>query len=128
MTAPRIIEIYHRIFVPSQQYSSTINFYTFLLDGTKTLEFSDPLTGLDLAAISSPKLSVLIIAGSDEALAPFQETRLTIKLEKMDQALGQWLRQMGAVEVEGLKETPVGRKCRFRHPDGLLVEYVDHRQ
>jgi hypothetical protein len=22
--------------------------------------------------------------------------------------------------------TPVGRKTRFRHPDGLVVEYVDH--
>jgi hypothetical protein len=33
----------------------------------------------------------------------------------------------GAEQLEAIQATPVGRKTRFRHPDGLVVEYVDRR-
>jgi hypothetical protein len=31
-----------------------------------------------------------------------------------------------ATQLEPIQQTPVGRKTRFRHNDGLIVEYVDH--
>jgi hypothetical protein len=36
------------------------------------------------------------------------------------------LEKAGAEQLEPIQPTPVGRKTRFRHPDGLIVEYVDH--
>jgi hypothetical protein len=36
------------------------------------------------------------------------------------------LRQTEAEQLEPIQPTPVGRKTRFRHVDGLVVEYVDH--
>jgi len=38
------------------------------------------------------------------------------------------LANAGAEQLEPIPSTPVGRKTRFRHPDGLIVEYVDHTQ
>ena len=39
---------------------------------------------------------------------------------------GQLLKQAGAEQLDPVQPTPVGRKTRFRHRDGLVVEYVDH--
>jgi hypothetical protein len=36
------------------------------------------------------------------------------------------LQKAGAEQLEPVQPTPVGRKTRFRHPDGLIVEYVDN--
>jgi hypothetical protein len=36
------------------------------------------------------------------------------------------LKAAGAESLEPIQPTPVGRKTRFRHADGLVVEYVDH--
>jgi hypothetical protein len=81
--------------------------------------------GLELAQISSPRLSVLIIAGPPEKRRPFEATRLTIKVDALEAALDV-LAKTGATQLEPIQKTPVGRKTRFRHADGLIVEYVDH--
>jgi hypothetical protein len=80
---------------------------------------------LRLAQVSSAKLSVLIIAGPPERRTPFEATRLTIKVKALDDVLAV-LRAQGAEQLEAIQKTPVGRKMRFRHADGLVVEYVDH--
>ncbi|MDR3559820.1 MAG: hypothetical protein P4N59_00065 [Negativicutes bacterium] len=36
------------------------------------------------------------------------------------------LRHNGATQLEPIQPTPVGRKTRFRHADGLVAEYVEH--
>jgi hypothetical protein len=89
------------------------------------MRFAYPEKGLELASISSPKLSVLIIAGSPEKRRPFEATRLTIKVETLEVVL-KVLEKAGAEQLEPIQPTPVGRKTRFRHADGLIVEYVDH--
>jgi hypothetical protein len=37
------------------------------------------------------------------------------------------LETAGAEQLAPIQPTPVGRKTRFRHADGLIVEYVDRR-
>jgi hypothetical protein len=81
--------------------------------------------GLKLAAVSSPHVSVLIIAGPPEKRRPFEVTRLTIKVEALEPVF-EILRESGAEQLEPIQSTPVGRKTRFRHADGIIVEYVDH--
>ena len=121
----RIIEVYTRIFITLEQLEATVQFYRSLLDGKESLRFSDPQTGLTIAAISSEKLSVLVIAGSAKQRQPYEETKLTIKVTSLTEAREILLGE-GALELEAIQPTPVGRKMRFRHHDGVVVEYVEH--
>jgi hypothetical protein len=120
-----IVEAYTRVFVDADAIDSTIGFYKALLSGEQTLRFAYPETGLELAAISSPCLSVLNVAGPPEKRAQFEATRLTIKVEALEPFLDV-LKDAGAEQLEPIQPTPVGRKTRFRHTDGLVVEYVEN--
>jgi hypothetical protein len=111
--------------VDADALDATCNFYKDLLGGEQTLRFVYPEMGLELAQISSPRLSVLIIAGAPGKRRPFEATRLTIKVGALEQALD-LLAKTGATQLEPIQKTPVGHKTRFRHADGLIVEYVDH--
>ncbi|KAJ5608956.1 hypothetical protein N7528_009523 [Penicillium herquei] len=118
-----ILEVFTRIFVPTNKFTETINFYKSLLNGEETLHFSYPEKNLDIAAVSSPKLSVLIISGSDESLKPFRSTQLTIKVDSLDLHIEQ-LTSSGCEQLGSVQKTPVGWKTRFKHVDGVVVEYV----
>ena len=120
-----ILETYTRVFVDAEAIDNTIEFYRALLSGEQTLRFAYPDTGLELAAVSSPRLSVLIIAGTAAKRASFEATRLTIKVDTLEPFLD-LLKKAGAEQLEPIQPTPVGRKTRFRHRDGLVVEYIDH--
>jgi hypothetical protein len=120
-----ILETYTRVFVDAEALDRSVCFYKSLLSGEQTLRFVYPEAGLELAAVSSPRLSVLIIAGPAEKRAPFEATRLTVKVDRLEPFLDV-LKQAGAEQLEPIQATPVGRKTRFRHSDGLVVEYVDH--
>jgi len=120
-----VLETYTRIFVEADALERTIQFYISLLQGEVSLRFADPNTGLELAAVTSPHLSVLIIAGPPDRRAPFEATRLTIKVDRLEPTIAV-LTGSGAEQLEPIQATPVGRKTRFRHADGLIVEYVDH--
>jgi Glyoxalase-like domain len=120
-----ILETFTRVFVDADALDPTCAFYRALLAGEETMRFAYPEKGLELAAISSPKLSVLIIAGAPEKRRPFEATRLTIKVDALE-ALLAVLENAGAEQLEPVQPTPVGRKTRFRHADGMIVEYVDH--
>ena len=120
-----MLETYTRVFVDAEDFLRTIAFYMDLLSGQQTMRFAYPETGLELAAISSPSLSILIIAGPAEKRAPFEATRLTIRVKAIESFMAV-LKNTGAEQLEPVQATPVGRKTRFRHPDGLVVEYVEH--
>ena len=120
-----ILESYLRCFVGPDQLDGTVAFYKDLLGGQETLRFSYPETGLELAAVSSPHLSVLVIAGEPDRRRPFEATTLTIKVSDLAR-YADVLAQNGAVELDPIQATPVGHKMRYRHADGLVVEYVTH--
>jgi hypothetical protein len=61
-----ILETYARIFVNAYALQNTVNFYKTLLLGNQILHLLYPDTGLELAAVSLPHLSVLIIAGTPD--------------------------------------------------------------
>jgi predicted enzyme related to lactoylglutathione lyase len=120
-----ILEAQTRVFVEADALDATIAFYRDLLDGDVTMRFLYPQMGLELAAVTSPRLSVLIIAGPAEKRRRFEATRLTMKVANLETTIAV-LTKAGAEQLEPIQPTPVGRKTRFRHPDGLIVEYVDH--
>lgn len=122
-----IVETFVRVFVEAEALEATIAFYVGLTAGRQSMRFAYPETGLELAAVSSEKLSVLIIAGPPERRAPFEATRLTIKVDRLEPCV-ELLQKAGGEQLEPIQKTPVGRKTRFRHADGTVAEYVDHDQ
>lgn len=121
----KVLETYTRVFVDADDLDSTSRFYQALLGGSESLRFDYAELDLRLVAVSSSHLSVLIIAGPPEKRRPFEGTRLTIKVEALEPAVA-LLRTSGAEQLEPIQRTPVGQKTRFRHADGIIVEYVDH--
>jgi hypothetical protein len=68
---------------------------------------------------------VLVIAGDADKRKPFEATKLTIKVTSLEDYAA-LLASQGAELVDPIQKTPVGRKMRYRHADGLIVEYVQH--
>jgi hypothetical protein len=120
-----ILESYTRVFVDAGALDNAVSFHKALLSGEQSLPFAHPEAGLELAAASSASLSALIVAGPPDMRASFEATRLTIKVDALEPFVAV-LKAAGADQLQPIQATPVGRKTRFRHADGLVVEYVDH--
>ena len=120
-----ILETFVRCFVNGDALDATVAFYKALLGGEESLRFDYPETGLRLASVSSPHLSVLVIAGDADKRRPFEATRITIKVTSLEEYAA-LLGAQGAELLDPIQRTPVGRKMRYRHADGLIVEYVQH--
>jgi predicted enzyme related to lactoylglutathione lyase len=122
---PMILETFIRCFVNPDALDATVAFYKSLLGGEESLRFDYPQMGLKLASVSSPHLSVLVIAGEPDKRKPFEATRLTIKVSSLEDTAA-FLKAAGAELLDPIQPTPVGRKMRYRHSDGLIVKYVQH--
>lgn len=69
--------------------------------------------------------SILFIGGSEASLAPFLKTHMTFMVEGMA-GYANSLPGMGAEILEPPKRVPTGTNMLVRHPDGTVVEYVEH--
>ena len=110
-----------RVYLPQDKLPSTISFYEGLLGQSCGLRFSYAAAGLELAQVGS----VLLIAGSEAALEPFRSTHSTFVVDSLD-AFQRHLEQAGAQIISQPRSVPTGRNMRAVHPDGLVVEYVEH--
>jgi len=125
--ALRVREVQTRVFAGPGELRGTVGFYRALTGGRCSLHFPFPERGLELASVSSPTASFLVIAGTDEALAPYRATRLTVLVEDIG-AVAAALAPAGAVVLQPVTAVPTGFQTRLRHPDGLVVEYVEHTE
>ncbi|MEU0254371.1 hypothetical protein ABZ299_18085 [Streptomyces sp. NPDC006184] len=75
--------------------------------------------GLDLATVGG----YLLLAGSEEALAPYRGTHATTVVESIDHIL-RMTEQHGGEILDGPNEVPTGRNLTVRHPGGATIEYV----
>jgi hypothetical protein len=127
MPALTILEVQTRIFVPPGQIGASVAYYEALTGGRCSLHFPFPERGLELASVSSPRASFLIIAGDEAALAPFRSTALTVLVADIS-SVAETLVPLGAALLQGVTPVPTGYQMRLRHPDGLVVEYVQHTE
>lgn len=111
-----------RRLLPADRLEPAIVFYEQLLGEPCDLRFDYPEMELSLASVGA----VLLIAGSERALAPFAATDATLLVASLEQAAAR-VRAGGGEIVEEPKAVPTGRNMLARHPDGALVEYVEHR-
>jgi predicted enzyme related to lactoylglutathione lyase len=116
-----------RVFVRPEQFSSAVAHYKALTGGTCSLHFPFQERGLELAAVSGPVASFLIIAGAEDRLAPFRATSLTILVEDIE-AVAPTLLPLGGEILQPVTPVPTGYQTRARHPGGLVVEYVQHTE
>lgn len=75
---------------------------------------------LELASVGG----FLLLAGTDEALAPYRGTHATAIVESVDEIL-LTVDQHGGEIVDGPNKVPTGRNLTVRHPGGATIEYVE---
>lgn len=94
------------------------------LYGVKTeLRFTYPEMNLELASVGD----LLFIAGSPEALKPFEGTKATFVVDSLDEFLTH-LNKIGVKVIREPKQVPTGKNMTVQHPDGTIIEYVEHTQ
>lgn len=97
----------------------TLAFYEDLFREKCRLRFVHSAVRLELAQVGN----VLLLAGPEEGLRPFRSTAATFVVDDLAE-FREFLVQSGAAILSEPKEVPTGRNMRVRHPDGLVVEYV----
>jgi len=115
----KILKILSRLYI--NDLNSVLDFYEELLGTPAAMRFEIPQIGLELAQIGD----ILLIAGSDEALKPFRSTQATFLVDSLD-GFKVYLEKKGAESIRGPNKVPTGRNMTVRHPDGSVIEYVEH--
>jgi predicted enzyme related to lactoylglutathione lyase len=109
--------------LPLDAFDQAVAFHEDLFGQPARTRFDYPEYGLKLAAVAS----ILFIAGSEESLAPFTATHMTFLVDDIA-AYADHLPTVGARVIEPVKVVPTGWNMLVSHPDGTLVEYVEHRR
>ncbi|MDX6351866.1 MAG: hypothetical protein QOF84_6656 [Streptomyces sp.] len=78
-------------------------------------------SGVEVAGIGG----FLLVAGTDEALAPFRNVQSTVLVDSLD-GLQALLTAHGGEFLSGPNQVPTGRNAIVRHPGGVVFEYVEH--
>lgn len=115
----KVLQTLSRLYIPD--LNSALEFYEELLSTPATMRFEIPQIGLELAQIGD----ILLIAGSDEALKPFRSTQATFLVDSLEEFRA-YLEEKGAEIIRGPDKVPTGRNMTVRHPDGSVIEYVEH--
>lgn len=117
----KILQVLNRFYV--EDIDRAINIYENLLKEKTCLRFQYKEIGLELAQIGT----ILIIAGSEEALKPYRETKATFIVSSID-GLKKLLLENGSVIIRDIKQVPTGKNMTIRHPDGIIIEYVEFKK
>ena len=115
----KILQTLSRLYIPD--LNSALEFYEKLSGTPAAMRFEIPQINLELAQIGD----ILLIAGSDEALKPFKNTQATFLVDSLDEFRA-FLEENGAKIIRGPDKVPTGRNMTVRHPDGSVIEYVEH--
>lgn len=110
-----IIKTYARVF--SSNCDATLSLLERLYGCEPHLRFA--VGDVELAGIGD----VLVVAGSDEALAPIRNTHGPFVVRDIDAAHTELLAG-GATITQPITEVATGKMLYARHPDGLHIEYL----
>lgn len=101
----------------------TLRFYESLTRTKTARRIPIPAIGLELAQVQD----ILIIAGSEESLRPFRQTTATFLVDSLDE-YHRFLTAQGVNVIGPPKVVPTGMNMTVRHPDGSVIEYVEHQK
>ncbi len=117
----QVKQILHRSYV--QDIEQAVEFYEKLLNKKCSMRLKYTEANLELAQIGD----ILIIAGSEEALKPVGDTKVTFLVDSIIE-FRDFLLNNGAVILRDIKEVPTGMNMTVKHSDGTIAEYVEHRK
>jgi predicted enzyme related to lactoylglutathione lyase len=115
----KVLKTLSRLYI--NDLNPALGFYEELLGTHTAMRFEIPQIGLELAQIGD----ILLIAGSDEALKPFRSTQATFLVDSLEEFKA-YLEEKGAKIIRGPNKVPTGRNMTVRHPEGSVIEYVEH--
>jgi len=115
----KIFKILSRLY--TNDMNTALEFYEALLSTSSAMRFEIPQIGLELAQVGD----ILLIAGSQEALKPFRSTKATFLVDSLDDFRA-FLEDKGSEIIRGPTRVPTGRNMTVKHPDGSVIEYVEH--
>jgi predicted enzyme related to lactoylglutathione lyase len=119
LTAPRI---FARVFCKPGQLIDTVRFYEQLTQARLDMDMDIPEADLHVVAVG-PFL-ILELDAEQHGLAA--QTTVTVLNADLDEAVARQV-TAGAEIVQERWTALVGAGTRLRHPDGLIVEYLEHR-
>lgn len=111
-----------RRYLPLDSFEAAVAFHETLIGQKARLRLDYAEYRLKLAQVAS----ILFIAGTEQSLAPFTATHATFLVDDIE-GFAAHLPTVGATVLEPPQPVPTGRNMLARHPDGTLVEYVEHR-
>ncbi len=117
----RVRGVLVRRLIPIEHLDDAIQTYERLFDQKARLRFDYAEKNLRLAQVGQ----VLLIGGTDVSLEPFRATSMTFLVEDIE-ACRSFLPSIGATTIREIQPVPTGRNMLIRHPDGAIVEYVEH--
>jgi predicted enzyme related to lactoylglutathione lyase len=113
----RVIKSLTRLYV--NNIDKAIAYYEKLLNSKCSLHFSYKEVGLELAQIGS----FLILAGTDEKLKKFKDTKATLLVDSVIE-FKEYLSKHGSEIIRDIREVPTGYNLTMKNPDGVILEYV----
>lgn len=116
----RVIDMVLRLYATPEAFEQTIKFYEDAQGIPCELRFENRDKRISGAKIGR----VLILAGTDQDLAPVREINVIFYVDSLD-AFAPWLEHNGAKILHPPQTIPFGRNMTVRNPDGLVVEYFE---
>lgn len=111
-----------RVFAEPGTLRDTVEFYTGLTGVEPDMDMAWPEARLHLVAVGA----YLILEMDPREYPVPAATPATVLVADLDEAVDAAVAAGAAIEQPRFT-APVGAGARLRHPDGLLVEYVEHR-
>jgi predicted enzyme related to lactoylglutathione lyase len=118
----KVLNILVRRYLPLERFDAAVAFHETLIGQKARLRFDYHEHDLRLAQVAS----ILFVAGTEQSLAPFVETQATFMVDDI-QGFAAHLPTVGVEVLKPPKPVPTGWNMLVRHPDGMRVEYVEHR-
>ncbi len=103
----------------------TVRFYEALTSVPLDMDMEIPEAGLHVVAVG-PFLILEMDPEKLDRAAQAAQTHVTVLVPDLDAAVTRLVAD-GAQIVQQRWASPPGPGLRLRHPDGLLVEYLEHR-
>jgi len=114
----KALKILSRLYV--NDLDASISFYEALTGAKCESRFAYKEKALELAQIGN----LLLIAGSEQALAPFRATQITVLIDSISE-YKEFLLNSGAVIIRDITKVPTGFNMTAKHKDGTITEYVE---
>lgn len=115
----KVSGVYVPVRVHGGELERCLSFYENILREPCQLRFNYTERALELASVGA----VLLIAGSETALAAGPAMTGTFAVDSLDDSRQELIRQ-GAAIIREPADTPTGRNLFAAHPDGAIFEYM----